>query len=301
MEEKIKLIAKIDNANQGQHFCNITVLDKNKKAFNIKLDRDVLSSLVIGKAYVFEVSKTMKEEKEVLNFENAKLIEDVLTDKELNELLPLFYNYAPISHKELKKGIEDHLNKIENKKIKAITLELYEKYKNEFYLHSAATKFHHAYVGGLAHHTLTMLKLATPFTEVYRYLNKDLLYAGIILHDMAKIDEITGADGEYTVEGQLLGHLVMIALEIEKVASKLGIEKSEEVLLLKHIVVSHHGLLNFGSPKKPQTGEALLIWFLDTIDSKFTPLGEAYKETNEGEFTNLLQVMDRMKFYKNKI
>ena len=93
----------------------------------------------------------------------------------------------------------------------------------------------------------------------------------------------------------------MIAMEIEKVATNHGLENSEEVLLLKHIVLSHHGLLNYGSPKKPQIGEALLIWFLDTIDSKFATLKLAYDETDAGSFTNMLQVLDRMRFYKDKL
>ncbi|MBE0700567.1 MAG: metal-dependent phosphohydrolase, partial [Acholeplasmataceae bacterium] len=78
-----------------------------------------------------------------------------------------------------------------------------------------------------------------------------------------------------------------------------GFEKSEEVLLLKHMILSHHGQFNFGSPKKPQTGEALLLWYLDTIDSKFTVLGEALEETNEGLFTTMVSVLDRMRFYKD--
>lgn len=300
MENK-RIIAKIESVNQGQHFSNITVVDHEKRALNIKLSLEDLNDLVVGRAYVFETETFFKEEKEMLKFIKADLIEEVLNENELNEVLPIFYKYAPITMKELKKGIESYLNKIENKNLKLITNELYKKNENRFYTHSAATKFHHAYVGGLAYHTLTMLKLSEPFVSMYNYLNKDLIFSGIILHDMAKIDEITGADGEYTKEGLLIGHLVMITLEIEKIAAKYGIEHSEEALLLKHIVLAHHGMLNFGSPKKPQTGEALLIWFLDTIDSKFTPLGEAYDEIPDGSFTNIMQVLDRIKFYKGKI
>lgn len=301
MKEQFKIIAKLDSVNQGPHFCNITVSDKEKKAHNIKLDKKDLENLKVGKAYVFLVSKSFKEEKEILNYEDGFLIEETLSHDELNELLPIFYEYSPISHMDLKTGIESFLNSIDNKIIKKITTLIYEKYEPNFYFHVAATKFHHAYIGGLAHHTLTMLKLSTPFLEIYPYLNKDLLYAGIILHDMAKIDEISVDEAEYTAEGNLIGHLVMIALEIEKVASKLNYVDSEEVLLLKHIVLAHHGLLNFGSPKRPQIGEALLIWYLDTIDSKFTPLGAAYEETEKGSFTNILQVLDRVKFYKSKL
>lgn len=300
MNEKLVLIGKVESVNVGEHFCNTTIVNEHKKSINIKLEKSEIGNILLGKAYVFDVYMENRNEKDVYVYIESNLIEDKLEDSELDRLLPIFYNYAPISPEELRTGIESYLNLITNVNIKNITLELYNQFKIKFYTHPAATKFHHAYVGGLAYHTLTMLKLASGVSDVYPYLNKDLIYSGIILHDMAKIEEITGADGEYTKEGLLLGHLVMMTIEVEKVALKLGLEKSEEALLLKHIIISHHGILNYGSPKRPQTGEALLIWFLDTIDSKFAPLGDAYNETENGQFTNMLQVLDRMRFYKDE-
>jgi 3'-5' exoribonuclease len=93
----------------------------------------------------------------------------------------------------------------------------------------------------------------------------------------------------------------MQTVDIDRIARELKVEHEEEVLLLKHMIISHHGQFNFGSPKKPQTAEALLLWFIDTIDSKFTVLGEALEETKEGTFTNMLSVMDKMRFYKGNI
>ncbi len=200
----------------------------------------------------------------------------------------------------IKTQIEKYLNKIDSKILKDITADIYEENKEKFYVHPAATKFHHAYIGGLSYHTLTMLKIAESFLNIYPYLNKDLLFAGTILHDMSKINEISGVDGDYTTEGLLLGHLVMQTVDIDRVARKFGYEDTEEVLLLKHMVISHHGLLNFGSPKKPQIGEALLLWFIDTMDSKFTVLGEVLEQTPEGEFTTSISVLDKMRFYKPK-
>ncbi|PKK92788.1 MAG: metal-dependent phosphohydrolase [Tenericutes bacterium HGW-Tenericutes-6] len=212
-----------------------------------------------------------------------------------------FYVYAPIPMKEIKKGIEGFLAKIKNPILKAITETIYKENKHPFYLHPAATKFHHAYVGGLSHHTLTMLKLIDPFIEVYPYLNSDLLYSATILHDMSKITEISGVDGEYTKEGLLIGHLVMQSVNVDRVARSIGYENSEEALLLKHMIISHHGQFNFGSPKKPQTGEALLLWFIDTIDSKFTVLGQTLDETPDGTFTNMVSVLDKMRYYKTNL
>ena len=296
-----KVIGKVDTFNIGEHYCNMAVADLDKKVFSIKLDKEEVNNHEIGKAYLFEVVVTETENKKSFNLIKSTPIEDALEGKELSEALLKLYEYAPLNREELREGVEGYLNQIENKNIKLITDELYKKYRNKFYIHPAATKFHHSYVGGLAHHTLSMLNLVEPFLKQYPYLRKDLLYSGIILHDLAKIDEITGVDGEYTAEGLLIGHLVMLAIEIDKAASKHNIENSEEALLLKHIAISHHGIPNYGSAKKPQIGEALLIWYLDTIDSKLGPLGNEYEKTNEGEFTNIINVLDRMRFYKDKI
>ena len=227
-------------------------------------------------------------------------VEEVLSPEELSHVLDHFYVYAPKSLVDIKKGVESYLGKIKSHVLKEVTSNIYEANKKKFYMHPAATKFHHAYVGGLAYHTLTMLSLIDNFIEVYPFLNRDLLYAATILHDMSKIDEISGVDGEYTKEGLLIGHLVMQTITIDKEADKLGYKDKEDILLLKHMILSHHGQFHYGSPKKPQTGEALLLWFIDTIDSKFTVLGESLEDTKEGTFTQMVSVLDRMRFYKPK-
>lgn len=302
MEKEIQIIAKIDGINQGAHFCNITVQDDNDRVLNIKLDHEQLSLVEIGKAYVFNVEKKILEEKdkEVLEYKSSDLIENVLSIDLLDKLLPKFYNYAPLSPNVIRNGIEGFLNKIENPIYKEIAQFIYDEHKDIFYVHPAATKFHHSYVGGLSHHTYSMLKLIDTFIEVYNYLDKDLLYASAILHDIKKIDEITNVDGTYTTEGQLIGHIVMGTIDIDRVARKLDYENTEEVLLLKHTILSHHGQLNYGSPKRPQIGEALLLWYLDTIDSKLGTLGDVLESTKPGEFTTNIPVLDRMRFYKKK-
>ena len=297
-----QIIAKVESINHGVHFCNTTVCTTDGEHINLKLDFEQLEELSMGKVYQFEAKAIVKIEDElVLKTLSITPAEKVLSDQDLAKVLDQFYVYAPIPMLEIKKGVESFLNQIQNPILKAITKTIYDENERTFYLHPAATKFHHAYVGGLSYHTFTMLKLIEPFVEIYPYLNKDLLFAGTILHDMSKISEISGVDGEYTKEGLLLGHLVMQTVDVDRVARKLGYEKTEEALLLKHMIISHHGQFNFGSPKKPQTGEALLLWFIDTMDSKFTVLGETLEDTAEGSFTQMVSVLDKMKFYKTTI
>ena len=297
-----QVIGKIESINKGPNYCNTSITLEDKSHFNVKLNLNDDLLLTIGKIYVFELDQVIKDEVTQYKAKSFKRIEETSMDKdELNRLYSVFYEYAPIPLKEIKTQIESYLEAIKNPILKAVTREVYEAFKGRFYIHPAATKFHHAYVGGLAYHTLTMLQLVDAMLKVYDYLSRDLLYAATLLHDVSKIDEMTGVDGEYTTEGLLLGHLVMGSIEVEKAAEKLGFEKSEEVLLLKHLIVSHHGQLNFGSPKKPQTGEALLLWYIDSIDSKFTELKTSLEATKPGEFTQSVAVLDKMRFYKPKL
>lgn len=297
--ENALVYGKVENVNKGEHFYNATIVLDNKSKVNLKIfDADI--ELVLGRVYQFEIVKTIKNEDLIFELENVVDIEDISSGESMLDILNDFYDYAPISLREIRDGIENYISKIESPVLRELTEAIYDDYRDEYYLHPAATKFHHAYVGGLGFHTLTMLKIADGMLDIYSYLNRDLVYSGIILHDIGKIEEITGVDGEYTPVGQMLGHIVIGTDLIERYSFDLGYNNLEEVMLLKHIVVAHHGILNYGSPKKPQIGEALLIWLIDTMDSKLAVLGDELIKVKPGEFTNSIGVLDKMRFYNAK-
>jgi 3'-5' exoribonuclease len=301
MNQSTFYVGKVDNINRGEHFKNVTIKLEDKKLINIKLDRVDESALVMGRIYQFEVAIEMKNDIDTFfQCVHYDAIEDILKPKAIDALYDNFYEVAPKKISEIKKGIEGYIARIQHQDLSAIVSNIYHTYQHAFYTHPAATKFHHAYVGGLSYHTLTMLEIAEKFFDIYPYLNQDLMIAGTLLHDMSKIGEMTGVDGEYTTEGLLIGHLVMQAMDIDQTASALNVKDTEIVMLLKHMMLSHHGLPNFGAAKKPQIPEALLLWYIDTIDSKFTVLGEELEKTKEGQWTNALNVLDKMKFYKSK-
>ncbi|MFI3329851.1 MAG: HD domain-containing protein, partial [bacterium] len=173
--------------------------------------------------------------------------------------------------------------------------------ESKFVIYPAATRMHHAYIGGLLYHTVSMLELCDKYIEVYPTLKRDYLICGVIVHDMMKVEEYEApVNASYSLEGQLLGHIVMGVIKLDKKAEELKILNTEEVLILKHMLISHHGQQAFGSPVKPATKEALLLWYLDTIDSKLRVLEEELEKTDEGTFTNNINVLDRAKFYKTK-
>lgn len=298
LDQKYRFVGRVDNLNQGDHFSNVTLMLKDQSLINVKTNGKNHQVFVLGKIYVVDCIGTLKGEDVVLTMDEASLADDVLSHDEIEALLPIFYDYAPVSLDVLKESILKSLNSIKNKNIFNITKAVFNKYKEKFFVHPAATKFHHAFLGGLAYHVYTMLKLADGYLKVYPFLNADLLKAGIIIHDLAKVSEITGVDGQYTKEGLLLGHLVMGSNDITQAAANLGIEDSEETLLLKHLMISHHGQLNFGSPKKPQVAEALVLWLIDNADAKLSVLGEELGKIAKGEFTQSIAVVDKQRYYK---
>ena len=165
----------------------------------------------------------------------------------------------------------------------------------------AATKNHHDYASGLLDHVVSMLRLGKAICELYPTLNRDLIFAGIILHDIGKVIELSGPVATaYTVEGNLLGHITIMVNEIGQAARELNID-GEEVMVLQHIVLSHHGKEEWGSPKKPMIQEAEIIHYIDNIDAKMNMLNRALEKTPEGEFTERVFALDNRSFYKPKI
>ena len=144
----------------------------------------------------------------------------------------------------------------------------------------AAKSIHHAFLGGLLEHTLSVVELADRVAPHYPTLDRNLLLAGAFFHDVGKVREL-GRDRsfEYTDEGRLIGHIVMGAQMITDWADKFGRLSQDQRMRLVHLVVSHHGSYEFGSPKQPMFAEALLLNFLDDLDSKL----QAFREVAERE------------------
>ena len=209
-----------------------------------------------------------------------------------------FYEKAKINLDELKQSILDTIDLIENNVLKEVTSNIISRYYTPFFSHPAAVSMHHNYISGLAYHTYSMLNLANAYIRQYNFLNKDLIYAGIILHDIGKVIELSGAKGtEYTFEGKMIGHISIGSNIVYATARDLGYEHSEEVTLLNHIILSHHGEMEFGSPKEPLIPEALVIHLVDLSDSKLAALEKEFGKTKKGEFTQAMNQFDRKSFY----
>ena len=212
-----------------------------------------------------------------------------------------FLEKSPVNKETLKEHVMEAVFEMKNPNIQRVVRAFIKKYEEDLFIYPAASKNHHAYVSGLAYHIVTMLKIARNLCDIYPELNKDLLYAGIILHDIGKIHELSGVvSTSYTLEGTLLGHITMMVTEIKEVARELGIEDKEEIVVLQHLVLSHHGKEEWGSPKRPLIREAEILHLIDLIDAKMNMLNRALDKTKPGEFTEKLFAMDHRAFYKPK-
>ncbi|MDE7488671.1 3'-5' exoribonuclease YhaM family protein, partial [Streptococcus agalactiae] len=211
-----------------------------------------------------------------------------------------FKEKPPINVDNVREYMEQMLFKIENATWQRVVRALYRKYNKEFFTYPAAKTNHHAFESGLAYHTATMVRLADSIGDIYPELNKSLMFAGIMLHDLAKVIELSGPDNtEYTIRGNLIGHISLIEEELTKILAELNIDDTkEEVTVLRHVILSHHGQLEYGSPVRPRIMEAEIIHMIDNIDANMMMMTTALNRVNEGEMTNRIFAMDNRSFYK---
>ena len=154
---------------------------------------------------------------------------------------------------------------------------------------------HHDYIGGLLEHTVSVAGICLMLSAHYEGVNSDLLLAGALLHDVGKVHELSYEGAfDYTDEGRLLGHLYMGAEYVSGVCASLPGFPPEKTMLLKHMILSHHGELEYGSPKRPKTLEAILLHHVENMDAKATAFNDAIAEMREGaRWTDYQRMFER--------
>ena len=283
--------------NSGAPYLSLSIQDSSKaidaKLWDVK--PELAQQLEVGKVYCFDL--------EIIKYKNnlqAKVLRVLPIPQEgLN--MDDFVFKSPISKDELRNTIQDAINQIKNSDIARIVSSMLNYYAADVYDYPAASKIHHNFIGGLATHTSGMLKIAMALCEIYPCINKDYLIAGVILHDLGKIEELTSpVVTEYSVTGKLLGHISIMDARLAQIGEELKLSDSEELTVLRHMVLAHHGELEFGSPIRPETLEAEVLSQIDNIDAKINIIDKALAEVNEGEFTQKVFAMENRVFYKHK-
>ncbi len=219
-------------------------------------------------------------------------------DYDMGQLAPC----APDSPEKMLGEIRDRIEQIADPQLKALVSARIDQCGDALIYYPAASKLHHAERSGLLHHTSTMLRMAGYVCQVYPALDADLVAAGVILHDLCKIDEMDtdqiGMVSDYTAEGMLIGHLVAGVADIRRLGLELGTRK-ELLMMIEHMILSHHDLPEYGSPKPPMFPEAEVLHTLDLLDARMFEMNRALQNALPGGFTEKIWSLDR-KLYKRK-
>ena len=197
-------------------------------------------------------------------------------------------DYLPVSKYDIDvmyKELLSFIDSIGNRYLKAMLQELFvknEDFIKAFKQSSAAKSVHHGFVGGLLEHTLSVTKLCNYYCSTYSLLNRDLLLAAAICHDIGKTRELSlFPENDYTDDGQLLGHIVIGTEMVGEVIRRIDGFPAVLAGELKHCILSHHGEFEYGSPKKPAIVEAVALNFADNTDAKMQTFAELLENTNE--------------------
>lgn len=213
-----------------------------------------------------------------------------------------FIPSADYDSNEMFNSIYELAENFKDEDLKDITLEILTEYKDDLLDCPAAFRLHHAIKGGLLMHTLSIVRLAEAVSSIYPSVDRELLIAGAILHDVCKVDEFkmspSGLVEGYTAEGTLLGHLVMGANLIDRVADEVGADKNT-AMLLEHMIISHHGEPDYGAAVRPMFLEAQILSSLDNLDADIYEIEKATEDVLPGDFSQRQWALDDRKFYNH--
>ena len=197
-------------------------------------------------------------------------------------------DYIPCSDKdrdEMMKEISSFVGSVNNSHLKTLLKKYFEEdeeFIKAFTTHSAAKSVHHSFMGGLLEHTLAVTRICNLFAAQYPRINRDLLITASLLHDMGKVYELTDfPENDYADDGNLMGHIYIGARKIENTCEEIPGFPDKLRSELIHCILSHHGKLEYGSPKTPSLIEALALHMADNSDAKLQTMSEALKEAKD--------------------
>ncbi len=273
---KFKQIFKNKN---GKDYCGVKLQDSSG---NLDAKIWCLNSSILP----FEVDDIVSLEGETILYQdnlqlNINKIQKADSGYDLKDFIP----HTKRNVEELEKDLMDLIDMVSNKFVKKLLENVFldENIYNKFLEQSAGKSVHHAHLNGLLEHTIVVTKLGVNMANLYESANKDMVIAGCLLHDIGKLRELTSfPKNDYSDEGQLIGHIVIGAEIIHDYASKIDEFPSEIELLLKHIILAHHGEYEYASPKRPKCIEAMIVHLSDLADSRLKMFDE-FLDTNQDE------------------
>ena len=207
---------------------------------------------------------------------------------------------APEPPEEMQAALFQVIDAMKREPLKALLKEVLRMAGEELAYFPAAQRLHHAERSGLLHHTTSMLRTADAVLACYPFLDGDLLRAGVILHDLGKISEMDsdsfGNVSDYTPDGLLVGHLVRGVAQLREAAARVQVE-GELVLLLEHMILSHHGEPEYGSPRRPMFPEAEALHWVDVLDARMNEMQGILDRIPAGSFSEKIWSLDRRVYH----
>jgi 3'-5' exoribonuclease len=292
----MKLISEMRD---GDHISDV-YLCKTKQILKTKMGKTYYSLLLQDKSGTvdakiwelnnaighFESMDYIRVEGQITVFQGSNQLNIRRVRKaEEGEYIPA--DYMPCTDKDVKvlyQELTEMIQKTQNPYLKELAQKIFiedRAFAKEFVQHSAAKSVHHGFMGGLLEHTVSVAKLCEFYSVQYPQLNRDLLVTCALFHDIGKVGELSAfPQNDYTDEGQLVGHIVMGVLKLDRVMQTIPgfpVKLANEV---KHCILAHHGELEYGSPKKPALIEAVALSMADKTDAKLQTFKEALNKEN---------------------
>jgi len=254
---------------EGQPFVELTIADVSG-TLTARIFDDV--EALRGKIERGRVHRLRMQVYQFANQIGLKVLDvEKVEDYDIRHFVPS----SSVDSSKLEEDLKSFIRKIDNPQIKNLLKRIFiddEEFRKKFLLAPAARFYHHNFVGGLAEHTLQIARVAEAISELYDVVDRDLLIAGALLHDIGKVYEMEYTpDIDFTDEGRLFGHLIIGYEFVSKKIHEIEVvNKFPEELRMKilHMILSHHGELQYGSPVKPMFLEAQILHFLDDLDAK---------------------------------
>lgn len=290
----IKELAEKKDKN-GNGYLDIIVIGSDKKEYPAKVWRFENNGL-------YETGDVIEIEYTVDNYKGRPQLNITSIKKADSQLASQFVPSSEHDGKSVFSMLLEKANNFSDADFKKIVTHIMLENREKLEVYPAAYRLHHAIVGGLMLHTASIVEMAEKICQIYPNVNRELLLSGAILHDVAKTFEMetgkTGLCTGYSVGGELIGHLVKGAMYIEDTAVKLGVDYDKAVLL-EHMVLSHHGVPEYGSPVRPMFLEAEILSALDSLDATIFEINNATGKVEAGKFTDRQWALDNRKLYNH--
>lgn len=225
-------------------------------------------------------------------------VEEISEDEYNLEDFVISSDHSEVERRSLTQSLIDS---VQNDVYRKLVIGMLSYVGDKFFTFPAASKIHHGWKGGLSDHSLSMATLADELCKHYPQLDRDLLVSAALIHDVGKTAELSGpVTTEYTLEGKLEGHISLANAWLNEVSEKLGVQEREETVLMHHMILSHHGKMEYGSPVAPMIIEAEALYLIDNMDARLTSLKMALDAIKPGTWTSRMFQFENRQFYKHK-